>query len=42
MVLKGEMDYCVLGDYEGVRDRECMFYSVNQDYLHCEVEPGMQ
>lgn len=42
MVLEGEMDYCVLDDYEGVHDHECMFYSVNQDYLHCEVEPERQ
>lgn len=42
MVLEGELDYYVLGDCEGVRDRECMFYSVNQDYLHCEAELGRQ
>ena len=42
MALEEELDYCVSGDYEGVRDRECMFYSVNQDYLHCEAELGRQ
>jgi len=42
MVLEEGLDCYVLGDYEGVRDRECMFCSVNQGCPHCEAEPGMQ
>jgi hypothetical protein len=38
MVLEEGLDCRALGDGEGGHDYECTFYSVNQDYLHCEAE----